>query len=400
MEKTLTPQKKRKYDHKKVLVLVRNQHQHDRDLLLGISKYAQTHKHWLLFGPHNFYSYFSNIKNCKEVSSYVKKWEIDGVVICEPDNVNLLMDTGVPIIMFPYTNKKYPEIPALQTDAKAAGKMAAQYYLERGFKHLAFCGFDRLEWSIERCNSFVQEIETAGLTVNVYKQKVKKTAMDWIEEQPLLTNWISDLPKPVGLFACNDNRARQVIVACQIAQIEIPNGVAVLGVDNDETICHFSDPPISSIRIDIRKAGYEIAKLLDQLMNGEKMNGQRIFDTVVNIVSRESTDIIAIQDETIRSAISFIIGNASFAIQVRDVAEAAGVSQGVLAKKFRLKLGYSVNTLIKNKRIELIKNMIEAGVPITEIAISTSFSDLQHISRFFRQETGITPTEYKKSLGI
>ncbi len=385
---------------KKVLILVKNAQQHDRDLLLGIANHARLIRQWSLFGPHDFYSSFGDITNCKQVASYITKWKIDGVIIREPDDVGVLLDTGIPIIMFPYASDAYPQIPALLNDAATTGKTAARYYLDRGFKNLAFCGYDLHAWSRGRCESFVQEAASAGLTVHVYKQKSGKTPPTWIEEQPRLTQWLTDLPKPVGVFACNDSHAQQVAAACKIAQLEIPYHVSVLGVDNDETICNLSSPPLSSIHIDTQKVGFEAAQLLDQLMQGQKMQGQRIFDSVIKVISRESTDLVAVRDETIRAAIQFIYTHARNAIQVRDVAEAAGVSEWLLAKKFRGQMGHSINTLIKRIRIELIKNMIEADTPIAKIAELTNFSDVHHISRYFRRETGLSPTEYKKSLHL
>ena len=92
----------------------------------------------------------------------------------------------------------------------------------------------------------------------------------WEGGQQDLAEWLQELPKPVGVFAAHDLRCLCVLDACRRIGILVPEEVAVIGVDNDETLCNVADPPLSSIKIDFEQIGYEAAALLDLLMKGKK----------------------------------------------------------------------------------------------------------------------------------
>ena len=168
-------------------------------------------------------------------------------------------------------------------------------------------------------------------------------------------------------------------------------------MDNDILVCDFSDPPLSSIALNVEKAGYETAKLLDGLMAGERMAGQKIMVDPTHIVTRQSTDIVAIDDPDIVKAIRFIRNNAHKPIQVSDVANAVALSRRILEKRFRKILNRSVYKEIRKTRVNrCIQMLIETNLSISEIAQSMG-SGIEHISRYFRQDTGMSLSAYRKA---
>ena len=144
--------------------------------------------------------------------------------------------------------------------------MAAEHLLERGFQSFAFVGIARRVWSKRRERSFCRAIVKAGHRVDVYSPPRTQREQQWGREQPALAAWLSQLPKPTGVMACNDDRGREVLEACRAADIHVPEELAVVGVDNDELLCELADPPLSSVALDAEGTGYRAAKLLDQMM--------------------------------------------------------------------------------------------------------------------------------------
>src|SRR5438093_7737802 len=123
--------------------------------------------------------------------------------------------------------------------------------------------------------------------------------------EDLVAQWLKDLPKPVGLMACNDIRGQQVLNACRASGVAVPDDVRVIGVDNDEVLCELADPPLSSVAPNTERIGYEAASLLDQMMRGRKPPSQPVFIAPVGIVTRRSTEVLAIEDRHIAAAARF-----------------------------------------------------------------------------------------------
>jgi LacI family transcriptional regulator len=292
------------------------------------------------------------------------------------------------------------EITCIVTDDTVIGEMAAKHFLDKGFSNFAYCGLDRMHWSRNRSRSFQEFVRQAGFNVHIYKQPKSKLNRSWRNEQIILAKWLKELPKPIGLLACNDDRAQYVIEACKTADIKIPDQIAILGVDNDKLICNLANPPFSSIALNVERAGYEAADLLDRLMNGEKMTGKPITVYPTHVEERQSTDFLAVTDHEVAIAIRFIKDHTRELLQVDDVVEASGLSRRVLEKRFRRVLHHSVFEMIKNARTEqVIRLLVETNMSVASIARTLKFPGAKHVARSFRQVTGMTPIAYRKKYG-
>ncbi len=198
-------------------------------------------------------------------------------------------------------------------------------------------------------------------------------------------------------MACNDMRGQHITEACAKAGIEVPYEVAIIGADNDSHVCDISNPPLSSIALDVEKAGFEACELLDKLMAGKKLKPRMIVIHPTRIVTRRSTDIIAIEDAIISEALQFIHNNANRPIQVSDITKALNVSRNALNYKFMKILRRSVYNEIKRVRIELIRQMLlETDLSVSHIALKLGYYNANHIARYFKQKTGISPLEYRR----
>jgi len=375
----------------RVILLIETSDHYGRKLLQGIARYANVHGPWLFYREPPFYQDVSGLK--KAQSSFME-WGATGIIAREPQRYEYILHMGVPTIVSPNT---ILDFPAILTDHEMIGKLAADHLLERGFSNYAFCGIDDMAWSRNRGNSFEQHILKAGFEPHVYEQPKSQERRDWGNEQPLLAQWLKALPKPVGVMCCNDLRGQNVIDTCAIVGLRVPEQVAVIGVDNDDLICSLTHPPLSSVILNPENAGYQAAELLDCLMQGQKPARQMILDSPVGVVTRQSSDSEAIEDRDVAEALHFIRVHAMQPIQVSDVANELCMSRRHLYRKFDKTLGHSIHDEIRRARIDQLKRMLtETNLSISQIATKMGFSNITHVSRFFRQEAQISPQAFRK----
>ena len=181
----------------------------------------------------------------------------------------------------------------------------------------------------------------------------------------------------------------------------VPEDIAVLGIDNDELLCELADPPLSSIPLNTEKTGYEIAEVLDAMMNGRDQSDKVITVSAKNVVTRQSTDILAIEDEEVSSAIRFIRERARDDIQVGDVVDATMLSKRALQQRFKNALGRSINDEIRRVRMDMVgKMLVETNLTVSQISHKLGFVDFEHIGRYFKKQKGMNPTDYRKKHGL
>ncbi len=290
-------------------------------------------------------------------------------------------------------------IPYVGTDNTAVARLAADHLLERGFVHFAYCGYSPTPvngCSKKREQAFHEAILGAGHTCAVHN--VPDTASDtWERLCNELAQWLAGLPRPLGLMTCNDSRALQILEASRMAGLRLPEDVAVVGVDNEEAICPFSDPPLTSVDQGAQQTGYEAALLLDQWMDGEPVAPGRRSVSPVGIVARGSTEILAVEDDDVAAALRFIRERACELIRLDDVSRAIGSTNATLRRRFKAVLGRTVHDEIQRVRIERVKRLlVSTDSTFRQIARQSGFCSAQHMSTRIRQATGHTPRQYRQ----
>jgi LacI family transcriptional regulator len=374
-----------------VVLLIETSREFGRSFMYGVARYSRNH------GPWAFYKELGGLN--RSLPDF-EKAEVDGIIMRNPQKYNTLISLNRPAILIIHEEFEKSHFPKVITDGEKVGCMAAEHYMDKGFQNFGFCGFSEMSWSRERERFFNLRLEEAGYTCHKYAQPRSTKQRAWEHEKESLVDWIRSLPKPVGILACNDERGQHVSEACKIAGLRVPDDVAILGVDNDVLVCDLSDPPLSSIALNTEKAGYETARLLDDLMKGQAMEGQRILVEPTRIVERQSSNILAVDDENVARAVRFICDNVDKPIQVDDVAQAAAMSRRMLERRFRKFLNRSINEEVKRIRIKrCIQLMFETDLSISEIARTMGFSGIEHISRYFRNAIGMSLSAYRRNLG-
>ena len=380
-------------DARKVVLLINPSREYTRGLLNGIAKYARLHGSWTFYRPLEY----REPRFRQRLPLVLKVLQPDGILMREPPHADEIIKMGVPVLSFPYTRETIPGIANVVTDHSAVGEMAAEHLLERGFRQFAYCGFDDWWWSRRRREGFSQRVRKAGFHVQAYRLPQAKSKRTWSKELPIIADWLKKLPKPVGLMASNDDRAELVIEACKTTGLSVPDEVAVVGVDNDRTICDLSSPPLSSVALNVRKAAYDAAALLDRMMAAGPGVTETICIQPTHVVTRLSSDVLAVDDPRVAVAVQYIRRHARTSVGVAAVVADSSASRRVLEKRFRRTLGRTIHDEICRARVELVTAMLaETQMSVSEIAHKLGFPDVAHLSRYFHKATGLSPLQYRK----
>jgi LacI family transcriptional regulator len=375
----------------KVALLIETSREFGRSFMYGVARYARTHEPWI---------FYREPGGLNQSITSVTHWKPDGIMTRTLKDFEALKKLQVPIIYVVHAETSEDSLlPTVVTDGQAVARMAAEHFLDRGFRHFAYCGFDDMPWSLHRGSSFQQALSESGYKVHMYTPPQATAQQGWENEQACLADWIKQLPKPVAIMACNDDRGHHIIEACKMHDLKIPEDVAAIGVDNDILSCDLCEPPLSSVALNTEKAGYEAAELLDRLMRGEPMNGQKIMVKPTHVVTRRSSDILSIRDADVSEALAFIRKSCYESITVDDVVKAVSISRRVLEKRFRKVLNRSVLQEIRRARTDAAARMlIETEMSIAQISEKLGYTETAHLSRYFHKEKGLSPIAFRKQI--
>lgn len=375
---------------RRVALLVESSFASGRGMFCGIADYARRHGPWSL---------------CTEprglddpVPAWLATWRGDGIIV-RVSNRRLrdaVLETGLPVIDMLGTVPD-PRLPVVLPDDDAIGRLAAEHLLERGFREFGHCGV-RTNWSHRARAGFVAAVAAAGHPVHVHELPVLgRSRRSWDADQECLAGWLRRLPKPVAIMACSDARAQRVLDACGRIGAAVPDDVAVLGVGNDEMVCEFGTPPLSSVVPDYQRIGYEAASLLDRLMHGAADRPPPLLLPPAGVVTRQSTDVIAVPDPDTAAAIRFIRERACTGVSVSEVADHTLLSRTDLKRRFRRYLGCSVIDQIVRERLNQATRLLrDTTLPIGHIARVTGFRTQQRMGAVFRTRLGTTPARYRQ----
>ena len=383
-----------------VALLLETSTEFGRGLLRGILRYSRLHGPWLLYvAPGHF----------AHVLPKVKSWRGNGIIarIHSRETEMLVRSMRLPFVASSLSEEGRPKarkkLGEIRTKSAAIAGLAASYLMGIGFRHFAFCGFENCPWSEVREKAFVRATEAAGYGCLVHHvaranwMQSPNWMKSWQREQPMMARWLESLPKPLGLMACNDACGREVLQACRNAGVRVPDDVAVLGVDNDEMMCELSNPPLSSVALNLEKAGYEAARLLDSLMKGNRVKSRLVRVEATHVVTRLSTDVIAQEDKVVAEALRFIRNHARYPISVSDVTQDVRVSRRTLERRFMRALGRPLLYEIMRCHLQRAKQLLlETDLPCYEIALEAGFGSLKTFNRTFNLREKTTPESFRR----
>ena len=366
-------------------------------LLQGILTYAKQkdQEAWVVCRMPPSYKETYGIKGVVE---WAKKWDANAIIgrFNHDDDIDLFRRNGIIAIAQDF-KRRFNNIPNITSNYHDTGRLAAQFFIEKGYKHFAFYGYKDTVWSDERCEGFYEGIREAGYGKNFYTYTNQQLETLWYYDTTPLLNWLNQLPQQTAVFCCDDNQGNKITEICKSNSIKIPEHLAVLGVDNDTTLCELSDPPLSSIHLDIEAGGYETAELIMNLMKQKDFQPQDVIIKAISIINRSSTNSFATNDIYINEALEFIHSNLDKALNVTDLVKKLPLSRRLLEMRFKKVTGRSVYNYIIYNRIEEFARIIhETDKPINEIATEMEFYNYSNLVQQFKQIKGCTPTEFRK----
>lgn len=382
---------------KRILLLTDFSSGYSRDLLRGVVEYAKE------YGPWVFYRlplHYRNIHGDKGIWKWAQQWEADAIIAQLSDiDLDSLKRLNIPIIVQNYADRK-EMVSNITGDYFGTGVIAADFFLHRGYKKFAYYGFNDTVWMRERGEGFKYQIDKHGLDVCFYNdfQEVLGESGRWEFDALKVTKWLKELPKPVALFACDDFFALQLTEICKMNSINIPEDIAILGVDNDELLCSISDPTLSSIELDVVSGGYEVGALLDKFFKDKSTYpvDTDIIIKPIRIVLRQSTEKFQIKDKFIKKAVEIIRKRYREELTVENILEEIPVSRRVLERKFKKEMFITIYQYIQELRVEKFAELLQStDIPLVEAAFMSGFSDYKNVSRIFSQKKMMTPSRYR-----
>ncbi len=374
----------------RVALLIETSNEYGRRLLLGIGDYVREHEPWSF--------QLGEQARGHPLPPWLSKWRGDGIIgrIDSSSIEQAVRGLGVPVVNVSASGYGLV-FPTVISDSEAIAHTAAKHLMECGFNQFGYCGDPRFAWSRSHQEHFVRYLREKGFACYCFEGS-KSGAQHWARAIEELIGWVRQLPKPIGIMACYDLRAQQLLVACKEAGIIVPDEVAVIGQHNDQTICEFCDPPLSSVIPNPRLAGYLAASLLDRMLKGEQIPAGIYRVSPVGVAARRSTDVVAVPDEDVAAAIRYIRDFACHGIKVGDVVRFVNISRSMLERKFKKFLQMNPHELIIRTRLRRVRELlIETDLPIEKVATLSGFSSAEYLSAVFHRTSGQSPREFRKA---
>jgi len=288
--------------------------------------------------------------------------------------------------------------PRVVVDHVEVGRQAARHLLERGPRHLAFVGYPRHEFSVERERGLREIAQTTAVEVSTFLEhhrRIEDPTGLWRWNQAL-EDWLRKLPKPVGILASHDTQGAQVSEYCRQLGLSVPDGVSIVGVDDDDLLCELARPSLSSVALPGERIGYEAARLLHRWLEGEPPRNPSLVLSPGGVVVRQSSHLPAVRDRHVAEAVRFIHAHSHQPIKVSDVLRAVPIARRALERRFRKWLQRSIFDEISRVHLDLARRLlISTDLAMTEVADRAGFRDGRHLSIAFRQSTGMTPTRFR-----
>ena len=369
-----------------------------REQVAGIFRFAGEHPDWELH-------LFTRPDSPEEMRRIAASFTPDGIIAGHPMMITAFRQRfhrHIPGVLIDYATVKFPRSDArILCDDHAIGAHAAQAFIGRGYRSFAFAGIEDNSADSDAANShnreneFRRTLRKAGFECSVYHEHLQPNAWRYTDVTRL-TEWLKSLPKPCAMLAHSDMLAQSVMTCCQKARIHIPEQVAIIGVDNEESVCESTKPTLSSIEPDFGGGGYQAARLLDGILRGSPSASTRATYGIARTVERMSTQNVTGAHLRIAKALELIRARSSAGLSPGDIADALGISTRMLELTFAKALGHSVRDELITVRLDEVKRLLHGtSLPFGEIAAASGFRTLAALKSIFRKRFGCSMRTFR-----
>jgi LacI family transcriptional regulator len=361
-------------------------------LIEGIAEFAHHRDDWQFFlGPRGKY----------DRTTLPEGWIGDGVIarVTHQALADQILARRIPSVNVSWYSYGGGAIPQCTCDEAAIAELAVNYFVDRGFRQFAYCASAlRPDYTDRFGNSFIEKLRGRSYPCRTFApQSEQDSFLPSSDELERMIEWLQSLPKPCALLAFDSVQARQVTDVCHMAGIEVPHEIAVLGGEYDHLSCTISQPELSSIDHGPRRVGWAAAELLSRLLAGEATPSGPTLLPGSRVITRQSTDTVAVHDDLLAAAVRFIKARSHQRIQVSDVLREVPISRRALEKGFRRCLGRSPAEEIRRVRLDqAVQLLCDTSWPMPKIAAAAGFDRPELMTRAFRRELKTTPSEFRR----
>ncbi len=376
-----------------IAVLVETDNSWGRSVVEGVADYADKHGPWnLLIDP----------RDHSQGWSLPDRWRGDGIIarVSTPLHLEEIARAGLPAVNVDNVYENQEGVGQVTTDEHSWAAMALAHFRERGFTHFAYFAPPSHEYSKKGAQAFFAAVTDEGRDCHVYRPGYRggrRISRD--EEHNRIHRWLSHLPKPVAILAVDARRGRQLTEICSLERIRVPDEVAILAGDTDEFLCNLSSPPLSSIAVASQRIGHEAAALLDRMMQGDAAPPEPVLIPPVQVVAKQSPDVLSIDDPMIVQALRYIQSHAFRGIAVEDVLREVPVSRRYLELQFKRRIGRLPAEEIRRLRLERGRDLLtQSDLSIESISAACGYAGATQFGVAFRKQFGSTPLAFRRKL--
>jgi LacI family transcriptional regulator len=369
----------------------------------GIRRYSQQHGEWhLICSPPTL----SGADERALTLRSMRGWTGDALIIAS-SNVRELSQArhlGIPVVNLAGGLAKAHGIPRVRVNDYRAGQMAADHLLDRGLRHLAFFGWSDRWYSKQRWQGFCERASRAGVKVDAFLQMAagEGLKLTWPKRIAGSARWLASLPRPCGVFAVQDYRAQFLVETCHEANIRIPEDIALMGMDNEETICEHSVPTLTSVSRNSERVGWEAMALLERLIQGAPIPADDLLLDPDKIFARKSTDRQYCSDALVQQAVDLVREKPSERVNIRDIAERLGVSKRTLELRFQQSVHNSPHEFFTKLRVQHAQTLLQMPQKRTveQIARECGLGTAATVYAAFQRHLGDSPGGIRRKLGL
>lgn len=372
----------------KIGLLLSEKAEYGRGVLRGIANFAKDHPHWHF-----------RVESPDGVGLRgLKRWQPDGLIVMlnRKELVPKLQAFHAPFVnvcKLPGTT----DTLLVQSDDEMVGRLGAEHLLERGAATYGYVGLSQGEWVEVRGKAFAEAIKKTGASCLLFHPVGREASRT---DEDTLQKWLQKCPKPLAIMACNDSCGRMVLETCRNANLQIPEDVAVLGVDDEDPLSRLIWPGLSSIKLATDQIGQNAASLLNKLLTGQSLPKVPLFISPLGLAVRGSTRQLALSDPILTRVISAIHEGVATPLSVPDLLKLIPISRISLERRFRRYLGRTPLQEIRRVRIAQARQLLAAtDLPLKAVAERCGYSGPSRLIEAFEQETRQSPSAYRMQLG-
>lgn len=378
---------------KSILYLQYVPNESTRRKLQGVQKYASKHG-WSV-------TIIEECRKIDDISQLLTFWKPDGC-IADCSGVTRAFSSKsfgkIPVVFLNRaTDDPRDHVASVYHNQRQSAIAASREIIRLGRSHFAFVSlFGQTAWSNIRRDVFVKILAMHGIVPAIFTASIID-APSPTGIQGDLRSFLSELPKPAGVFAANDTTAREVISATNMLGIAVPDDIAVVSIDNHELIAPNVTPSLSSVEINFTEAGFLAAQMLDQQMSAPGVRMKNIFFGPLRVVRRASTSPLRRRDKCVEEARERIIRDATAGLTAADVVQMFPCSRRMAEIRFRHATGTSIGDAILEARFENVLLLLSRNdIRLDAIADLTGWKSPAVLRQYFKRRTGLSMRAYRE----